>query len=288
MVTEGSVRKIRERKTEKLYNEYSDGKERIHEEHLADRDRAEESYVESARSTGSDYREEYGKSLGNEYFANKEWTLAKLGEFANEEAPVGTVDYAMDIYYNLDIEDFRDKDSLQVDWEQWFAARDAALELLPDDREADVKQYLRRRESQVRRHMSDKFDDIITPNPDDNYFTVREQVAERYNINLNTLERLIIDRKTESDPGERVAPVDVSRDVDRVLNHFLDENGKPSISELREKLRESNPRMDAELFRQGFTTSVRSDRAQEWLIQLARQFPNMGYFEAPKARNIDD
>lgn len=286
LVTEGQIRQIRERQTEKLYNEYREGRDRIHAEHLADRDRAEDSYT-TAGSTGSTYREKYGVSRSNEYFANKEWTLAKLGEFADEEAPVGTVDYAMDIYYNLDIEDFRDKRTLRVDYEAWFAARDAALELLPDNREADVKEYLRRRESQVRRHMSDTFDSIITPNPDKNYFTVREQVAERYNINLNELEQLIIRRKTESDPGERVAPVDIGRDVDRVLNHFLGEEGQPSISDLRNRLRENDPRLDAELFRQGFTTSVRSERAQQWLIQLNRQFSDMGYFEAPLARNID-
>ena len=51
-------------------------------------------------------------------------------------------------------------------------------------------------------------------------------------------------------------------------------------------MREDSPTLDAELFRQGFVSTVRSEEAQELLKQYAEMWPDMGYFEAPLAADV--
>ncbi len=117
---------------------------------------------------------------------------------------------------------------------------------------------------------------------------MREDVAVNLGISLDELESSIVQSLQRID--QRASPGDVARIVDQILNSGLKDVNPdaPSISQLRQAVRERNPILDAELFRQGFTTTVRSGEAQALLESWMDSRPGMGYFLAPLAGNIDD
>ncbi|KKN84467.1 hypothetical protein LCGC14_0289290 [marine sediment metagenome] len=283
-VTEGQIRPIREREQSKLWRKYREGRDGIRDTHLQTRERAEIAYTTS-RIDGSDYREQYGEAQSAEYFELRGFSEGMGIEFDDEEAEAGTVNAALDAYFSVNLDDYRDKKTRVPDWEAFYSDRDAALALVPREHIPLVEQWLRRRETEVRRHMRVRFGEVVESS---GYFRVRENVAVNLGINLSDLESDIV--RGLVGRNQRATPGDVARIVDQILNSVFSEvnPNAPTISQLRQAMREANPELDAELFRQGFSTTVRSEVAQETLKAYAQRWPNMGYFEAPLAGNIDD
>ncbi|KKN01207.1 hypothetical protein LCGC14_1130080 [marine sediment metagenome] len=287
-VTKGDVRPIRERERDKFWRKYREGRDGIRDTHIPVREDIEEAYT-SGRMDGSDYREQYGESQSAEYFELKGFRQGLDVDFDSGDegdAPAGSVDAALGAYYEIDLDDYRDKDTRVPDWEAFFADRDAALAQVPEEFEEMVGQWLHRRETEVRRHMRARFEEVVEPS---RYFRMREDVAVSLEINLDDLESEIVQQLQAED--RRATPADVSRLVDKILNGSLDMlvgEDAPNISDLRNLMREITPKLDAELFRQGFTSTVRSEEAQGYLRNYMQSLPDMGYFEAPLAQDVKE
>jgi hypothetical protein len=285
-ITEGRVRPIRDRPRERQWRKYREGRDAIAETHTATRQSVEDSYVDG-RMNGSEYREQYGEAQAAEFFELRGFREGLGVDFDDQgEAPAGTVNAALDAYYAIDLDEYRDPRTRVPDWEAFFADRDAALAQVPEEFMPLVETWLRRRETEVRRHMRGRFEKVVEAS---GYFRMREEVAVTLGISIDTLESLIVQDFRGED--RRAAPGDVARLTDKYLNLLLKTtygDNAPSISQLRQVLREGNPELDAELFRQGFSTTVRSEAAQEYLKRLQQKWPEMGYFEAPLATDVKE
>jgi hypothetical protein len=118
---------------------------------------------------------------------------------------------------------------------------------------------------------------------------MREEIAVTLGVSLDDLESSLV-QALQADK-RRATPADVSRLVDQILNGSLKQafgEDAPSISNLRQIMREASPALDAELFRQGFTTTVRSEAAQEQLKSYQQMWRDMGYFEAPISSDVKE
>ena len=285
-VTEGRVRPVREREKERFWRQYREDREVIREPHEKNRQRIEDIYT-NGRMDGRQYREEYGEDRANEYFELRGMQSTLEEEFdiaGKEDAPVGSVNYALDRYYSIDLDDYRDKGTGVPDWEAFFSDRDAAIALVPSEFTDLVGTWLNRRETEVRQHMRNRFESVIQKS---GYLRVREAQALMLGVSLDDLEGQIVGGLQKS--GFRATPADVAKKVDeelgiRLKGEFGD--GAPSISSIRNALREVNPSLDAELFRQGFVSTVRSVDALRLLDRNNEIWPDHGYFRAPLSGDI--
>ena len=287
-VTDGQVRPLRLREKEAFWEKYRKDRENIKNPHIRERDRIEGIYTEG-RMDGTQYRQEYGESQGAEFFELRGMNKGLDVDFdsgEDGEAPVGTVNYALEKYYSINLEDYRDSETGVPDWELFFADRDAAIELVPEAMQPMVHQWLNRRETEVRRNMRKEFIAVIEPS---GYLRRRETVALNLGLNLNKMEQVVVDALTEE--GRRATPSDVGKFIDGQLNLALENQygeGTKNLSQLRERARELNPGLDAELFRQGFVSTVRSEKAQSILRSLNKKHPDFGYLNAPLANDIKE
>ncbi len=285
-VTDGRVRPVREREKERFWRKYREDRETIRAPHEQSRQRIEDIYT-SGRMDGRQYREEYGDERSAEYFELRGMQASLEEEFdlaGKEDAPVGTVNYALDRYYSIDLDLYRDKDTGVPDWEAFFSDRDAAIALVPEEFQDLVGTWLNRRETEVRQHMRNRFESVIQKS---GYLRVREAQALMLGVSLDDLEGQIVESLQKS--GFRATPGDVAKKVDEELNiRMKGEFGEdaPSISTLRNAIREANPSLDAELFRQGFVSTVRSVEALQFLDLNNEIWPEHGYFRAPIAGDI--
>ena len=231
----------------------------------------------TARMDGKVYRDEYRKLMAAEFNEINGLRVGFGFQFEDEEAPEGSVDFIMGQYFDLELEDYIDKDTLRPDWEAWFADGDAVLEQLPEEWKEPADQFLHRHETSLRRDFRLKFENVIEAS---GYFQVRELVSAQLGYSLNSLEDLAISSLTKQ--NRRASPADVGREVDRVINALISlhlGDAAPSLSKIRQLIRESNPELDVELLRQGFVTKVRSEAAMALGFEYMNEtFPQMGYF----------
>lgn len=284
-VTDGQVRPSRLREKEAFWEKYRESRDNIKNPHIRERKRIEKVYT-NGRMDGSQYREKYGESQAAEFFELRGLNQGLDVDFDSQdgEAPVGTVNYALEQYYNIDLDDYRDKDTNAPDWEAFFADRDAAINLVPPEMLPMVHTWLKRRETDVRKHMRTQFDTVILPT---GYLRMRESAALSVGRSLDAMESQVVTALLKED--RRATPADVGKLIDAQLNVFIKaEFGEDSrtISEMRTRMRELDPNLDAELFRQGFVSTVRSEEAQNVLEFNAAKFPNRGYLNAPLAGDV--
>lgn len=238
---------------------------------------------------GSEFRERVRTLATEEYhqlLGMNEALQASLGidVAGDEDAPAGTVDAALNDYYELDLEDYTDKKTLKVDWDSFFADRDAILERVPEEFKELVLDFIGRHKSRVAKDFTSKFDEFISPS---GYFEVREKVAESLDIDLNALENAFITQYKED--GFRASPVDVANDVEKYLNlRRVEQKGEgvPTIARLRQIARENSPELDLELFRQGYVTTVRSLEAVRMGENLRVTKPELGYFKPKLSADV--
>lgn len=239
----------------------------------------------SARLNGRDYLEQYSDTVSAQFHELEGLKTGFGFEFEDEEAPEGTVNFIMNQFFDLDLEDYIDKESLQPDWETWFADRDAVLEQLPDRWKPVAEEFLHKNETPTRRSFREAFESVITPS---GYFRTRELIAESFDISLNALEDDIIADFTSR--GQRAAPNDVGSEVDQVLNALMKitfGDSIPSMSKMRQLLREINPRLDVELYRHGYVSSVRSQAAVDLSVEMMEhREPRKGYFKPKLAADV--
>jgi hypothetical protein len=243
---------------------------------------------QSSRMDGREYLERYGDTTSNQ-FHELEGLKAGFGfDFEDEEAPEDSVNAIMNQFFDLELEDYTDPASLEVDWETWFADRDAVLEQLPEEWKPVADEFLHKNETEVRRSFREAFEGVIEPS---GYFQMREEVAKGFDISLNALEDTVIKQLT--DLGRRAAPADVGRAVDKVLNTLMGTvlgDNALSLSRMRQLTRELSPRLDVELYRHGYVSSVRSQSAVDLAAELmvSPGSARMGYFPPPLAADVEE
>ena len=277
------LRSAEEKKWE-VYRTLRDG---IRDKYAKQKDDLDDAYI-NGHTTGRDYADSYRVIQASEFaelMGSRDALAASIGmEFEDKEAPAGTVDAALRDYFEVKVEDYKNKTTQEVDWDSYFADRDAALAQVPDEFKEEVDTYLNRHQGQIAKDFRKQFDSIIKPS---HYFDMREQVAEGLDIPLNELEGIVLEQIRRE--GRRVSLTDIGAEVDDYLNEaLLDKYGEdaPTINDLKEQARESNPRMDVELYRQGYTTTVRSPEALALAIQLKNDHPELGYYVPTLAKDI--
>jgi hypothetical protein len=282
-VAEGRVRPIRDRNNEKKWNAYTEKRDSIRFKYALQKVELE-GVIRAGRMDGRQYREQYGDIRSRE-FAELLGMREGLGvEFGEREAPEGTVNAALDSYFAIDLEDYIDKETRTPDWELFFSDRDAALSGLPDEQIPVVQEWLTRRETELRRDFRREFEVVIEAS---GYFRMRELMATELGIGLDDIESMIVADLQKK--GRRAAPADVGRLTDQFINMLIKQtygDAAPSLSSLKSLLREQNPRLDVELFRQGFATTVRSEAAIALSQQLGELYPDRAYFLPPLSSDV--
>ena len=61
----------------------------------------------------------------------------------------------------------------------------------------------------------------------------------------------------------------------------------PTLSDLRNALREASPRLDVELYRQGYSDKVRTLAAVQMANDLKAQYPDRAYFTPPVVQGAE-
>lgn len=243
---------------------------------------------QSGRISGKDYRDEY-QSIAtaefNELLGTRNALFESLGlEFAKEDAPAGSVDAALRDYFAVQVDAYTNTETRQIDWDSFFADRDAALAQVPQEHQELVDTYLSRHQGQIAKDFRAKFEAYLKPS---HYFDLREQTAEALGIPINELENAAI--ASFQSEGRRASPSDIGDTVEGILDFLVSEkygDNAPTISGLKNFLREHNPQVDLELYRQGYVTTVRSNGAIALAIELDKTSPDLGYTIPPLADDI--
>jgi len=284
-VVEGQVRPHRDRPAQRLMNEWVETRDEKRQEAFTDKENLDDTF-RTGRIDGATYRDLYGDVSAREFFEIQQMTETLGLDFGDEEPPEGTVDWTLDQYFAIDVDDYRDPDTLQVDWEGLFSDREQVLSQVSDENLFYVERWLKKNETELRREMRQTFERIIEPS---GYFETRDTVAAILGINLDTLRGAIV-RALEGEK-RRAASNDVNREVDRILNATIKAefgDNAPGLTKIRQTIREVNPFLDAELFRQGLVSTVRSEAAIEVLRRAMELNPDRGYFLAPLSTDVKE
>jgi hypothetical protein len=277
-VIEGRVRPIQEKRVQTAWDKYILQSEQVRTTYGTQKEDLDTA-ARSGKLAGDDYRSKYS-DLQRQEFGELTGLQKALGiEFEEREAPEGTVDAAIDAYFAVNLDDYTDPETKETDWEGFYADREASLAGLSDTDRADVDWYLSRHESELHRDFGKAFDEVIKPS---GYLNVREVVSKALGVDLNTLKEAAQQALLER--GARAGAADVWLVVDEILNRGLESRlgeDAPSLSDLRNALREANPRLDVELHRQGYVDKVRTPQAVALAQDLKAQYPDRAYFVPP-------
>ena len=292
-VLEGRVRPIQDKRVQTAWDNYFKQADGVRETFGTQKEDLDE-ITRAGRMDGRTYRDKYG-DLQLEEFGELTGIQKALGiTFEDEEAPEGTVDAALQAYYAVDL-DGKDEDgdfiyynpeTAEYDWEAWYSDREGALTGLSDTDRADVEWYFRHHETELRRDFRKAFDEIIQPS---GYLKTREIASAMTGLNVDALKQIATARIQGE--GQRAGSGDVWRLVDKVLNVALEARfpeAEPTLSKLRQAMRETNPRLDVELYRQGFVTTTRSEEAIEIAQALRERYPERAYFPPSLAGDVEE
>jgi len=196
------------------------------------------------------------------------------------EKPVGalTVDGTLNAYFAVDLNAYTDPATQETDWEGFYADREATLVGLSETDRTDVDWYLSRHESELHRDFQKTSDEIIKPS---GYLQTRTTVATALGVDLSALQQAA--QQVLLEGGHRAGGADVWAVVDEMLNQRLEAKlGKGrTLSSLRTAIRTADPRLDVELYRQGYVDKVQTLTAVQTANDLKAQYPDRAYFTPP-------
>jgi hypothetical protein len=277
-VLEGYVRPMQQYRPESSWDKYIKQSEDVRANYGGQKEGLDTS-ARAGKLAGDDYRARYS-DLQRQEFGELTGLQTALGlTFEDKEAPPETVDGALNAYFDVDLNAYTDPATQETDWEGFYADREATLVGLSDTDRADVDWYLSRHESELHRDFGKAFDEIIKPS---GYLNARETVAQALKVDLPTLQKAA--QQALLDRGARAGGADVWAVVDEILNQGLVAKlgeDAPTLSDLRNALREASPRLDVELYRQGYSDKVRTLTAVHVANDLKAQYPDRAYFTPP-------
>jgi glutathione S-transferase len=277
-VLEGYVRPMQQYRPETAWKKYLDQSDAVRANYGTKKEALDTS-LRAAGMTGSEYKAAYS-ALQQQEFGELTGLQNALGiTFEDKNAPPDTVDAALNAYFDVDLNAYTDPTTKEVDWEGFYDDRETTLAGLSDTDRADVDWYLSRHESELHRDFQRAFDEIIKPS---GYLQSREEVSKGLGIDLDTLQDAA--RQELLSRGARAGMADVWPVVDAVLNQGLETKlGKnaPTLSDLRNALRQASPQLDVELYRQGYVDKVQTLQAVQLANNLKAQYPDRAYFTPP-------
>ena len=277
-VLEGYVRPMQQYRPESSWDKYIKQSEDVRANYGGQKEGLDTS-ARAGKLAGDDYRARYS-DLQRQEFGELTGLQTALGlTFEDKEAPPETVDGALNAYFDVDLNAYTDPATQETDWEGFYADREATLVGLSDTDRADVDWYLSRHESELHRDFGKAFDEIIKPS---GYLNARETVAQALKVDLPTLQKAA--QQALLDRGARAGGADVWAVVDEILNQGLVAKlgeDAPTLSDLRNALREASHRLDVELYRQGYVDKVRTKKAVQVANDLKAQYPDRAYFTPP-------
>jgi len=283
-VLEGYVRPMQQYRPESSWDKYIKQSEDVRANYGGQKEGLDTS-ARAGKLAGDDYRARYS-DLQRQEFGELTGLQTALGlTFEDKEAPPETVDGALNAYFDVDLNAYTDPATQETDWEGFYADREATLVGLSETDRADVDWYLSRHESELHRDFGKAFDEIIKPS---GYLNARETVAQALKVDLPTLQKAA--QQALLDRGARAGGADVWAVVDEILNQGLAAKlgeDAPTLSDLRNALREASPRLDVELYRQGYSDKVRTLAAVQVANDLKAQYPDRAYFTPPVVQGAE-
>jgi len=276
-VLEGYVRPMQQYRPETAWDKYIKQSEDVRASYGTQK----ETLDTAARNhtlTGAEYKNKYS-SLQTQEFGELTGIQNTLGiTFTDKNAPPDTVDAALNAYFAVDLTNYTDPTTMQTDWEGFYADRETALAGLSDTDRGDVDWYLSRHESELHRDFQKASDEIIKPS---GYLDARTVVAKALKVDLPTLQKAAQQALLER--GARAGGADTWLVVDEMLNQGLEARyGKGrTLSSLRTALRQASPRLDVELYRQGYVDKVQTLAAVQTAKDLMAQYPDRAYSIPP-------
>jgi len=283
-VLEGYVRPMQQYRPESSWDKYLKQAEGVRANYGTQKEGLDTS-ARAGKLAGDDYRARYS-DLQRQEFGELTGLQTALGlAFEDKEAPPDSVDGALNAYFAVDLNAYTDPATQETDWEGFYADREATLTGLSETDRADVDWYLSRHESELHRDFGKAFDEIIKPS---GYLNARETVAKALGVDLPTLQKAA--QQALLDAGTRAGGADVWLVVDEVLNQGLVAKlgeDAPTLSDLRNALREASPRLDVELYRQGYSDKVRTQAAIQLANDLKAQYPDRAYFTPPVIQDAE-
>ncbi|KKK78075.1 hypothetical protein LCGC14_1752920, partial [marine sediment metagenome] len=189
-----------------------------------------------------------------EFFARRDQIVNDFGlKFGKDKAGVNA---AIDAYFSINGEDFKNLMTGGVDWDRFFAARDATLEGLSSTNLQLVKSYLRRYDTPTVTAFRKAQSDL------DEYWAIEDLVwsrlreNEEFNPYLNLNDYLLNKSQSLADSG--VPLEEVSRTLSRldIVNKVTS-----MVSKLRNRYRLTHPDADALLGKWYGLSPVRPTKA---------------------------
>ncbi|KKL56078.1 hypothetical protein LCGC14_2249030, partial [marine sediment metagenome] len=178
------------------------------------------------------------RSRQAEFFARRDQIVADFGlKFGTDKAGVNA---AIDAYFGVDAERFKNLATGGVDWDRFFATREAALDGLSSVNLQLVKGYLRRYDTPTVRDFRSAQADL------EEYWSVEDLVWSRFRDSAEFEPFLNMNDYLESQ-AQSLLDAGVPRDeISRTLSRLpMVQRLTSSIGELRFRYRLSNPSIDA-------------------------------------------
>lgn len=190
-----------------------------------------------------------------EFFARRDQIVADFGlKFGKDKAGVNA---AIDSYFSVEGEDYKNPMTGGIDWDRFFAARDATLERLSSTNLKLVKEYLRRYDTPTVRTFRKAQSDL------EEYWAVEDLVWSRLRENeefrpyLNLSDYLAAKQQALLDSG--VPPDEVSSTLSRLA---VVSAVTSTVAKLRNRYRLAHPSADALLVKWYGLSPVETERSR--------------------------
>ncbi len=122
-----------------------------------------------------------------ELFAQREGIFRLAGiEFEEREAPEGSVNAAINKYFSVNVDNFSDQATEEIDWSAFFEARERALSSLTASQRGDVDNFLNRFETDTERAFRDIESRL------DEYFTLEPNSENPVKARIDTRKRELL------------------------------------------------------------------------------------------------
>ena len=246
------------------------------------------------------WRDEWTKRAIEKQAHTSEARLATGAEFDNEAAPPGTPNGAIEAYFAKGLDEYMDPETREPDWDSFFEDRERALSTLSAGDRRRVEGYINKNLTpvQLEYRQAQKLIDST------GYFKVRQSVASGLKLDLTALNDMAARQLNAA--GAQATPSNIGKVVDKILEARLLESqalkygmtpdglknaasaGRLTLltmDNLKKTAREGSPQLDAQLYRWGYDSCVRSTAAQA-ILQNGVDSGLPAYFPAKLCEDV--
>ncbi len=229
-------------------------------ERLRDQQRAALEALEAAVREGklsvADYLAEAGRIAAETYNKSRglDSLLEALGEKRTQEAAPGSVNAAVDAYFAIEADDYRDRVTGQVDWDAFFAAREKVLAALSASDRYDALTVINQYKPPFLQELEAERQQI----EEAGWFDMLEQGARLAFPNRSLDELRAFARANLVSEGRLPTRENINRRLQEGIDRRLREKGLRTLSQARNARREADPELEALLLRHGYVECARN------------------------------